>query len=132
VIREIASLISTGSYDKHPTIGAIGTDMTYEIAEAMHVNVTYGWLIIQVTDGGAAAEAKLQGGTQQATVAGQTITIGGDIIIAINGTRIKNLDDMSTFLEENTLPGETIEITIIRNDQTLTIPLKLGTRPALT
>jgi S1-C subfamily serine protease len=102
--------------------------MTYEIAKAMNENVTYGWLIIQVTSGGPAAEANLHGGTQQATVAGQAITIGGDIIIAINGARITGIDDLSTFLEENTLPGQTIEITIIRNGQTLTLPLTLGTR----
>jgi S1-C subfamily serine protease len=128
VLREIGDLVTKGSYDQHPTISANGIDMTYEIAKAMNENVTYGWLIIQVTSGGPAAEANLHGGTQQATVAGQAITIGGDIIIAINGARITGIDDLSTFLEENTLPGQTIEITIIRNGQTLTLPLTLGTR----
>jgi S1-C subfamily serine protease len=128
VLREIGDLVTKGSYDQHPTISANGIDMTYEIAKAMNENVTYGWLIIQVTSGGPAAEANLHGGTQQATVAGQAITIGGDIIIAINGARITGIDDLSTFLEENTLPGQTIEITIIRSGQTMTLPLTLGTR----
>ena len=128
VLREIGDLVTKGSYDQHPTISANGIDMTYEIAKAMNVNVTYGWLIVQVTSGGPAAEANLHGGTQQATVAGQAITIGGDIIIAINGARITGIDDLSTFLEENTLPGQTIEITIIRSGQTMTLPLTLGTR----
>jgi S1-C subfamily serine protease len=130
VLREIGSLVTTGSYDKHPTIGATGTDMTYEIAKAMGVNVTYGWLIAQVTSGGPAAEANLRGGTQQVTVVGQSVTIGGDIIIAINGTRITGIDDLSTFLEEHTLPGQTIEVTIIRNGQSMTLSLKLGSRSA--
>jgi S1-C subfamily serine protease len=129
VLREIGSLISDGSYDQHPTIGATGTDMTYEIAQAMDVNVTYGWLIVQVTSSGPADKANLHGGTQQATVAGQAVTIGGDIIIAINGTRITGMDDLSTFLEENTLPGQTIDVTIIRSGQTMTLSLTLGTRP---
>ena len=128
VLREIGDLVTKGSYNQHPTISANGIDMTYEIAKAMNVNITYGWLIIQVTSGGPAAEANLHGGTQQATVAGQAIAIGGDIIIAINGTRITGIDDLSTFLEENTLPGQTIEITIIRSDQTMTLSLTLGTR----
>jgi S1-C subfamily serine protease len=121
--------VTKGSYDKHPTIGATGTDMTYEIANAMGVNVTYGWLIVQVTSDGPADQAKLRGGTQSVSIAGQSVTIGGDIIIAINGTRITGIDDLSTFLEEHTLPGQTIDVTIIRNDQTVTLPLKLGTRP---
>jgi S1-C subfamily serine protease len=132
MLREIGSLISDGSYNKHSTIGASGTDMTYQIAKAMNVNVTYGWLIAQVTSGGPAAEANLHGGTQQATITGQAVMIGGDILIAIDGTRIKNLDDMSTFLEENTSPGQIINLTIVRNSQIMTIPLTLGTRSSPT
>ena len=132
VLREIESLVTEGSYNQHPWIGASGTDMTYEIAEAMGVDVTYGWLIVQVTSGGPADEANLQGGTRQIAVAGEPVVIGGDIIIALNGTRIKGIDDLSTFLEENTLPGQTVNVTIIRNGQTMTIPLTLGTRPAPT
>ena len=132
VLREIRSLISDGSYNEHSTIGASGTDMTYQIAEAMNVNVTYGWLIAQVTSGGPAAEANLQGGTQHVIIAGESVTIGGDIIIAIDGSRIKNMDDLSTFFEEYTSPGQIIKLTIVRNGQTMTIPLTLGTRASST
>jgi S1-C subfamily serine protease len=132
VLREIGALVTEGSYNQHPWLGASGTDVTYEIAKAMSVNVTYGWLIAQVTSGGPAAQANLRGGTQQVTVAGQSVTIGGDIIIALDGTRITGIDDLSTFLEEHTLPGQTIDVTIIRNSQAMTLPLKLGTRPPST
>jgi S1-C subfamily serine protease len=97
----------------------------------MKVNVTYGWLIAQVTSGGAADKAGLKGGTTQTQVDGTTITTGGDIITAINGTRIRNLDDLSTYLEEYTLPGQTINVTIVRNNQTLTLPVELQARPPL-
>jgi S1-C subfamily serine protease len=129
VLREIESLVTESSYNKHPWLGASGIDMTYEISKAMGVDITYGWLIGQVTSGGPADQAKLQGGTQQVTVAAETVTIGGDIIIALNGTRIKGIDDLSAFLEEHTLPDQTIDVTIIRNGQAMTLPLKLGTRP---
>jgi S1-C subfamily serine protease len=130
VLREIGSLVTDGSYNKHPTIGASGTDMTYEIAETMNVDVTYGWLVAQVTSGGPADTAGLHGGTRQIAVAGQAVTIGGDIIIAINGTRIKGIDDLSTYLEEYTLPGQTINVTIVRNNQTMTLAIVLGARPS--
>jgi S1-C subfamily serine protease len=129
ILREINSLITDGTYDQHPWLGASGTDMTYEIAKTMNVNETYGWLIAQVASGGPADDAGLQGGTRQVTVDGQSIIIGGDIIIALSGTRITGTDDLSTFLEEHTLPGQTINVTIIRNDQEMTLPLKVGTRP---
>ena len=129
ILREIASLVTVGYYDKHPWLGAAGVDMTYEIAQVMGVNVTYGWLITQVVSGGPADNAGLRGGTKRVLIAGEYVTVGGDIIIAINGTRITGLDALSAYLEENTAPGQTISLTIIRDNQELTIPLTLGARP---
>jgi S1-C subfamily serine protease len=127
-LREIASLVTTGSYNKHSWLGASGIDMTYEIAKAIGVNITYGWLITQVVSGGPAANAGLKGGTKQVLIAGEYVTVGGDIITAINGTRITSIDALSTYLEENTLPGQTIEVTIIRENQTMDVAVTLGTR----
>jgi len=129
ILREIESLVTEGSYNQHPWLGATGTDMTYEIAKAMSINVTYGWLIAQVTNGGPADNAGLRGGTKQALIAGEWVTIGGDIVIAINETTITNMDDLSTYLEEFTLPRQTINATIVRNNQTMTLTVELGTRP---
>jgi len=129
ILREIESLVTKGAYNNHPWLGASGTDMTYQIAKAMDVNVTYGWLIAQVSNGGPADDAGIQGGNQQTTVGGQSVIIGGDIIIALSGTRIKGTDDLSTFMEEHTLPGQTINVAIVRNGQDMTVQLTVGTRP---
>jgi len=129
ILREIESLVTKGSYTQHPWLGIAGIDMTYEIAMAMNINITYGHLIVQVVSGGPADRAGLQGGTQQVQIAGKWVTIGGDIIIAINGTRIRNIDDLATYLEEHTVPGQTINVTIVRNSQTITLTVELGTRP---
>jgi S1-C subfamily serine protease len=116
ILRETEALITNGSYNSHPWLGISGTDMTFEIAQTMNTNVTYGVLITQVTSGGPADKAGLQ---------------VDDIIIAINTTyiamRIRGMDDLSTFLEEYTLPLQTVNVTIVRNNQTL--PVELGTRP---
>jgi 2-alkenal reductase len=124
ILREVESLVTKGSYDQHPSLSASGTDMTYEIAKAMSTNVTYGWLVTSVT-----GQTGLQGGTSQVAVAGEIVTIGGDIIIAINDTRITNVDDLSTYLEEYTLPSQTVNVAVVRNNQTMTVGVKLGSRP---
>ncbi len=103
--------------------------MSFEIAKAMNVNVTYGWLIVQVMSGTPAAQAHLHSGTEHVQIGGEWVTIGGDIIIAMNGTRIRNGDDLASYLEENTLPGDTLILTIRRGDQTLNKTLTLGSRP---
>jgi S1-C subfamily serine protease len=132
IIREISDLVNTGSYDNHPWLGASGTDMNYEIAERIGADVTYGWLIAKVTSGGPSDNAGLQGGTKQVTIGDQTVVIGGDIIVAINGERITSLDDLSAYLEEYTLPGQTISVTIVRDNQTRNISLELDSRPTST
>jgi len=131
ILREIESLVTKGSYDQHPWLGVTGVDMTYDIASAMGVNVTYGWLIVGVTANGPAAKAGLQGGGKQVLIKGSRITVGGDIVIGVNGTRITGGDDLLSFLEEYTLPNQTIIVTIIRNNQIMNIPVTLGTRPPL-
>ncbi len=133
ILREVPSLIANRSYTSHPWLGASGIDMDPWIWEAMNTTVTYGWLISSVTSGGPADTAGLRGGTTQFSDpnpnVGTYVTIGGDIITAINGTRIKGEDDLSSYLEEYTLPGQTINVTVVRNNQTITIAVKLGTRP---
>jgi S1-C subfamily serine protease len=131
ILREIDSLMTSGSYDQHPWVGISGTDMTYAIAQSLGVNVTYGWLITQVTDGGAAAQAGLHGGNQQMRVNNELVIVGGgDIIIAVDGTRIINGDTFMTYLEEHTTPNQTINVTIVRNHQLLDIPVVLKQRPS--
>jgi len=132
ILREIEDLINTGSYGDHPSLGASGTDMSYGIAEVMDTNVTYGWLIAQVTSGGPADKAGLQGGTEQVIVGEERVVIGGDIIVAIDGTRITGIDDLSAYLEEYTLPGQTIDLTVVRDNETIAISLELGSRPTTT
>jgi S1-C subfamily serine protease len=132
ILREIEDLINTGSYGDHPSLGASGTDMSYGIAEVMDVDVTYGWLIAEVSSGGPADKAGLQGGTEQVRVGEERVVVGGDIIVAINGTRITGIDDLSAYLEEYTLPGQTIDLTIARDNETITASLELGSRPTTT
>jgi S1-C subfamily serine protease len=108
--------------------------MDFETAQAMNTTVTYGWLISQVTSGGPADKASLKGGTTQFLdlSSGTYVRIGGDIITAFNGTRIRGQDDLSSYLEEYTSPSQTINVTVVRNNQTINIAIKLGTRPSAT
>lgn len=132
IMREIQDLAQNGSYNQHPYLGIGGVDMTYDIATQMKTSVTYGILIQTVTSGGPADKAGVKAGTTQAIVDGSTVNLGGDIIVGINGNRIRNSDDLSTFLEEFTQPGQTINLTVIRNNQSATLSVVLGTRPAPT
>ena len=129
ILREIEALVNDGYYNDHPWLGASGTDMNYAISQEMEVDVTYGWLIAEVSVGGPSDKAGLQGGTEQTIIADEMVYIGGDIIIAIDGTRVTGIDDVSAYLEEYTIPGDVVEFTVIRDKLTINLDLELGTRP---
>jgi S1-C subfamily serine protease len=121
ILREIGSLISTGSYTQHSYLGIHVDDMSYDLAQEQHLNVTYGiWI---------------PSGTRQTIIEPNGPSSGklqeGDVIIALNGTRVRNNDDMASYLEENTLPNDLLVVTIVRGDSQTTVNITLGTRPAL-
>ncbi|HDJ04477.1 hypothetical protein DRO29_02905 [Candidatus Bathyarchaeota archaeon] len=103
--------------------------MTFDIAKAMNLNVTYGWLIVDVLPNSPADKAGLRGGNKIVDIGGVAVKIGGDVIIMVNGTRIRNGDDLSTYLERNTMPNQKVQITVIRSGQMLNVTLTLGVRP---
>jgi S1-C subfamily serine protease len=121
IMRELASLTTSGSYTQHPSLNAIGIDMNYQIAQAMGSSVTYGWLVESVS-----TQNGLKGGNTQSSILGSRIIIGGDIITAINGARITNADDLLSYLEQHTLPGQTVNFTVVRAGQTQTIEVTIG------
>lgn len=128
--RELPSLIENGSYE-HPYLGVTGTDLTPDLAEAMGLpNTTRGALIIEVKKGGP-SDGKLWGGNRWATIAGETIKVGGDVIIAIDGQTIKSFYDLVLYLERNKRPGDEVIFTVIRRGQVkpILVTVKLGVRP---
>jgi S1-C subfamily serine protease len=114
ILREVSDLITTGSYSGHSYLGVKGQDMDYTTAQQTHSSVTYGWQIASVTSGGP-SEGKLR---------------VNDIIIAMNGQTIRNNDDLASYLEENTLPGDSISITVVRGSAQFNVTVILGQRPA--
>ncbi len=114
ILREVSALISTGSYHGHSYLGVTGTDMDYTTAQQTNASVTYGWQIATIKSGGP-SDGKLQ---------------VDDIIIAMNNQTIKNNDDLASYLEQNTLPGDNIVLTVIRGNSQIDVTVTLGTRPA--
>lgn len=54
---------------------------------------------------------------------------GGDLIIAVDGRPVHQFNDLLSYLVFETAVGQTIELTILRDSQEMTVPLTLGARP---
>jgi S1-C subfamily serine protease len=114
ILREISSLVTTGTYKGHSYLGVTGTDMSYTSAQKNNDIVTYGWKIATVNANGPSA-GKLQ---------------VDDIIIAINNQTVKSNDDMASYLEQHTLPGDTVTFMVMRGTTETPVEVTLGIRPA--
>jgi S1-C subfamily serine protease len=115
ILREIGALISTGTYSGHSYLGANGNDMDYNLAQQFNSSVTYGWRIVSVVNGGP-ADGKLK---------------VGDIIIALDGVKVKSNDELASYLAEKTVPGQSVNITVMRNNVSTNVTVVLKERPPI-
>lgn len=86
--------------------------------------VDQGSMIVSVTPGSAAEKAGLKGATEEVLVGGDSVAVGGDIIIRLNGTIIVGDNIVSEIRNYN--PGDEIILTILRGEQTLEVKVVLG------
>jgi 2-alkenal reductase len=130
VNRVVPSLLKTGQYN-HPYLGINGTSLQPAIAQSMNLKTEQrGVLVEDVATGGPAAKAGLQGGSQQIALDGDTVTVGGDVIVSVDGHAVNTFNDMLTYLERNTSPGQSVTLGILRGGKAMSIQLTLGARPA--
>ncbi len=126
--RVVPALIEKGVYQRS-YLGLTGISLDGEISRAIGVDVQRGVLIAEVVRGSPADKAGLRGGTRTITLDSRRIPVGGDIIIAINGTSIGSVDEFLLYLEENTSPGQSVELTLYREGGFVTLTAILGVRP---
>jgi S1-C subfamily serine protease len=128
VQKVVPSLISTGTYS-HPYLGATILSLNANVADAMGLPVTQrGALVEAVAAGGPAEQAGLKAGTKTITVSGGSFTVGGDIIIALDGQSVKTSDDLISLLAKDTV-GQKISLTILRDGKDAVVVVTLGSRP---
>ncbi|MFB6199298.1 MAG: S1C family serine protease [Candidatus Nanohaloarchaea archaeon] len=128
VQRVVPDIIKKGDY-KHPWMGVSGFSVNSEIARKMNLSRSSGFLVVNVVTGSPADKAGIIAGTEEGTVSGRSMMLGGDVIIAINDRKIRDISDIIQYLERNTEVGEKINVTVIRDGERKKIPLKLGARP---
>ncbi len=128
VARVVPVLIERGKYS-HSYLGISGKELNSLVAESAGTPVKSGFLVETVSNNSPASRAGLRGGNTRITVAGETYLIGGDVIVAIDGHPISSLDDLLTYLVENTSPGDRVVLTVIREGKVVNVPVVLGERP---
>jgi 2-alkenal reductase len=131
ILRRVApSLIENGKYD-YPYLGISSLNETFwnlKTLEALGLNNNAtGAYITEVVRNGPADQAGLRGGQSESEIPG--LLAGGDLIIAIDGVAVDRYDDLISYLFKNIDVGQTVTITVLRENEELNLELITGARP---
>ena len=123
------ALIDHGHYE-YPYIGIRGATVRPDIALAMSLPAdTRGALVIAVGSDTAASRGGLRASDRLTVINNAEEPVGGDIIIAIDGTPIQRMDDVVAYVVERTQPGDTVEFMVLRDGEPVSVPITMGKRP---
>jgi S1-C subfamily serine protease len=129
ILREVSALIEEGEYE-HPYLGITSVGLFPELNEAMGLDPSQrGALVVNVVDGGPADQVGVRPGTRSVVVDGTSITVGGDVIIGVDGRTVQDLYDVVVYLERVKKPGDVIALKLLRGSAVINLELELGTRP---
>ena len=131
--RVVPELIARGRY-AHPWLGVSILALTPEVQDALQqagveVAELEGVLVMEVVAGSPAATAGLRGGDRTVVLSGMTVAVGGDIITAIDAKAVASGQDLTTYLDAETRVGDTVELTLVRDGQEITVTVTLGELP---
>jgi S1-C subfamily serine protease len=127
IVRRVAPvLIERGAY-QWPWLGVEGTDVTLSIAVANNLDSQQGAYISGIVEGGPAASAGMRGSSGTKQVEGLTTPVGGDVVVELDGKPINFFSDLLVAVAFKN-PGDTIELTILRNGVRQQIQVELAPR----
>ena len=134
VQQVVPQLIARGYY-AHPWLGADMMTLTPSVAEILReagaeVPVDQGLLVLETQTGGPANEAGIQGANRWVRIGRRIqLPVGGDIITAIDGQPTADLKTLMVYLEMETAIGDVVELTIVRGEEELVVPVTLAEQP---
>jgi serine protease Do len=79
--------------------GVEGHTLSGDLAATFNLPQPEGFLVKTVAKGSPAEEAGIRGGNRTATIDGQTLVVGGDILLAVDGIPTGNLADYNRMRE---------------------------------
>jgi 2-alkenal reductase len=121
VTRIIPKLIEEGRYI-YAYMGVQIQSLNLNLQERFDLDQSRGAYVTGITGDGPAEDAGL-------VPAEETDGTGGDLIIAIDGQPIQDTEELIAYLVFNAEVGQTIDLTVVRDGETVTVPLTLGARP---
>ena len=127
--RALDQLVRTG-HVVYAYVGVTTQDVTPGLARKFGFTTRHGALIAKVEPGTPAARAGLRGGTRTVDYNGLAVSLGGDVIVGIDGMRVAGADDVSRAVAR-LAAGQRVTFTVLRGGTTRKlVQVELAERPA--
>jgi S1-C subfamily serine protease len=123
--KSLLPQLEKGGQIQRAWLGIKMSQVTKQIAGAANLPVDSGALLESVQRGGPAAKAGLRGGHTETT---EGLTLGGDVIVKVDGKDVHTTDDVATAVNKHK-PGDKIQVEFYRRDSKKTVSVTLGKRP---
>ena len=127
-VRSMEQLVETGSV-AYAWVGITTQTITPSLAEELGLDAERGAAVQEVLEDSPAAEAGLRPGTEEREVDGVPLSVGGDLILEIEGVAVESAEDVVRIVT-NSLPGETATFLVLREGERVEIDVRFGERPA--
>ena len=125
--RVVPALIEDGEYH-HSFMGIGLAPVERHVATENDLEEAAGVIVTDTVDGGP-AERVLQPSEDTVRRHGESVPVGGDVIVEMGGEPIPDRNALSTFLALETSPDDVVEIEVIRDGSRTTVDLTLDRRP---
>jgi S1-C subfamily serine protease len=126
--RDVVSQLIEGGQVEHAFFGISGATIDTAIAEALNLSASSGVLVQQVIRGGPADAAGIRGGDTGAAIGGESLRLGGDIIVELDGHRITSIEQLVRIVN-GADPGDSLDTTVLRDGARRKFEVELDDRP---
>ncbi|HEX6289637.1 MAG TPA: trypsin-like peptidase domain-containing protein [Herpetosiphonaceae bacterium] len=122
--KQRLSQLEAGANLEPVWLGISGQELDETIAKDQSLSVSEGVLVVGIVPGSPADQAGLRGGQS----INERIPRGGDVITAIDGKAVTNVDEISARLADKK-PGDTVTLTVVRDGQEQQLDVTLQAWP---
>lgn len=126
--RSLEQLVRSGKV-AYAYVGVTTQDVTPGMAKAFDLGARRGALVARVEPGTPGARAGLRGGSRTASYNGIDVTLGGDVVVAIAGTAVRDADDVGRIVSGSLRPGQRVPFTVVRDGRRVRVVVTVGERP---
>ncbi len=127
-IRRSVSQLQADGNAEYAYIGVSSQALYPQLAEKLDLDTEFGGLLATIVAGGPAEKAGLEGGDEELRFQGGRYSVGGDVILAIDGREVVDPADLSQLIATYR-PGDEVTLTVLRDGDRDEVEVTLGKRP---